>query len=84
MPSVSNPQPPGHDPDPRPASGCATAFVVILGLIMLLPGMCAVIAVYQDPKILLPSSGAASLFWLFLAIGVGGIALISWAARPKR
>jgi hypothetical protein len=46
---------------------------------MLLPGVCAIIAVTQDPKVLLPNSGTASLFWLLLAIGAGGVAMI-WAA----
>jgi len=81
---MSNEQTPWHDPKPRPSSGCATLFLGFLGVIMLLPGLCAIIGVYQNPKILLSSSPDASMAWTFLAIGAGGVALISWLARPKR
>ena len=52
---------------------------MLLGLIMLLPGLCAIGAVSNDPKVLWSYSSGAGLFWLFLAIGAGGIAVI-WAA----
>jgi hypothetical protein len=37
-------QPYGYvPPPPEPRSGCATAFMVVFGVILLLPGLCAVI-----------------------------------------
>jgi hypothetical protein len=80
---MSDAQTPWHDPNPPPRSGCGTALAVFLGLIMLLPGVCAIIGVSQNPKIALPSSAVAPWFWLFLVIGVGGIVMISWGVRPK-
>jgi hypothetical protein len=81
---MSDPRTPWRDPNPPPPpSGCVTVLAVLLGLVMLLPGVCTLMGVSQNPKILLPSSAVAPWFWLFLAIGVGGIVLISWATRPK-
>jgi hypothetical protein len=51
---------------------------MLLGLVMLLPGLCAIGIIINDPKLLL-SAGAAGPIWFFLAIGAGGVALI-WAA----
>ena len=32
-----------HAPPPPPRSGCATALMVIVGIILLLPGLCAIL-----------------------------------------
>jgi hypothetical protein len=37
------PEPPTSPPPPAQRSGCLTAIMVVAGLIMLLPGLCAVI-----------------------------------------
>ena len=52
---------------------------MLLGLVMLLPGVCAIFLVVTDPKVLLPNAGGAGPVWFFFLIGLGGVALI-WAA----
>jgi uncharacterized membrane protein HdeD (DUF308 family) len=75
---IRPPPPPTNDdylpPSPR-RSGCLTAFMVIVGVILLLPGVCALI--------FFTSSGSepvvTGLVTLGLLVAVGGIFLI-WAA----
>jgi hypothetical protein len=76
---MSDPLTTWHDPNPRQSGGCGSLLVALVGAIMLLPGVCAIIAFTQNPKVPLPSSQMAPLFWLLLAIGAGGVAMI-WAA----
>jgi hypothetical protein len=65
-------------------SGCLTALMVISGIIMLLPGLCALlfggISVVEDGRI---ESGIAPLVFLGLVVGAVGVALI-WAAIKGR
>jgi hypothetical protein len=73
------PAPPPVPPPPR--SGCLTAFLVIVGVVLLLPGVC-VLAVskdlYSDPLF-----GVVAI--IASLVGIGGITLI-WLAlrRPRR
>jgi peptidoglycan/LPS O-acetylase OafA/YrhL len=66
---------------PPPRSGCLTAFLVIVGVVLLLPGVC-VLAVskdlYSDPLF-----GVVAI--IASLVGIGGITLI-WLAqrRPRR
>ena len=62
------PVPPHPAPPPPQRSGCMTAFMLVTGLILLLPGICGLIF----------SSGGPSnpLATLGIAVGVGGIVLI--------
>jgi hypothetical protein len=60
-------------------SGCGSFLLMLLGLVMLLPGACAIFFIVNDPRVLLPSAGGAGSIWFFLAIAAGGVALI-WAA----
>jgi hypothetical protein len=83
--SISDPPPPG--PPPAPAekrSGCLTALMAIAGILMLLPGLCALLfggmSVVEGGRI---PSDVASLVFLGLLIGVGGVVLI-WAAIVGR
>jgi len=62
-------------------SGCLTAFMVISGLVLLFPGLCA----------LLVTGGQLDLSEIFSPLGLllimllfGGIALIVWALRRRR
>ena len=67
--------PPSRLRPPSARSGCLTAFMVIVGVILLLPGVCALI--------FFTSSGSepviTGLVALGLLVAVGGIFLI-WAA----
>jgi hypothetical protein len=65
---------------PPPRSGCLTAFMVIVGVVLLLPGVC-VLAVskdlYSDPLFGLVAIVAS-------IVGIGGITLIWRALRGQR
>ncbi|WP_342736465.1 hypothetical protein [Bradyrhizobium sp. B117] len=65
-------------------SGCLTALMVISGLVLLLPGLCALLfgadSVIDGGKI---DSDIAPLVFLGLVVGIGGVALI-WAAIKGR
>lgn len=58
--------------------------MVISGVIMLLPGLCALLfggmSVFEDGRI---ASDIAPLVFLGLVVGIGGVALI-WAAIKGR
>lgn len=61
-----------------------TAISIAIGLVMLLPGICALIIIGADPKEVLRDSTTLSAMLSFLAIGVGGVVLIWWAVRRPR
>ncbi|WBL79125.1 hypothetical protein I3J27_01500 [Bradyrhizobium xenonodulans] len=71
-------------PPPTPRSGCLTALMAILGIFMLLPGLCALLfggmSVVEDGRI---AADMAPLVFLGLVVGIGGAALI-WAAIKGR
>ena len=81
------PPPPNDDhlPPPPPArSGCLTAFMVLAGIILLLPGLCAVL--FGGMSITQPQfdSGFAPFILLGLLVGAGGVMLIVAAIHgPK-
>ena len=81
-PSVVPPPPPV--PPMQKRSGCLTAVMAIFGIFMLLPGLCALlfggISLSEGGQI---PSDIASLIFLGLVIGIGGVALI-WAAIKGR
>ena len=75
------PLPPPPAPPPPKRDGCATAFMVLVGVILLLPGLCAIIfgvgnltSSHADPMITM-------LVLVGLLIGVGGVLLIRAAIR---
>jgi hypothetical protein len=79
------PAPPGPPPaPPNQRSGCLTALMAIFGIIMLLPGLCALlfggVSVSDGGRM---DSGVALLVFLGLVVGLGGVALI-WAAIKGR
>ncbi|WP_375306333.1 hypothetical protein WI560_31890 [Bradyrhizobium sp. A11] len=83
--SDSSPTPPAVPPQiQQPRSGCLTALMAIAGIFMLLPGLCALLfggmAVVDGGRI---PSDMASLVFLGLVIGIGGVVLI-WAAIMGR
>lgn len=86
--SISDTPPPAS-PGPPPAptekrSGCLTALMAIFGIMLLLPGICAMlfggISISDSGKI---ASDIAPLVFLGLVVGIGGVALI-WAAVKGR
>ena len=86
MTSTDNPPPPPSLPPPpmQKRSGCLTALMAIFGIILLLPGACALlfggISISDRGRI---DSDVAPLVFLGLAVGLGGVALI-WAAIKGR
>jgi hypothetical protein len=81
LPSV--PPPAGMPPPPR--SGCLTAFMVIVGVVLLLPGLCAL--VFGAGSLFSPSydSGFTPFILFGLLVGFGGIMLIRAGIRgPQR
>ena len=82
-------------PDPgRRRSGCLTAIMVIVGVVMLLPGLCSVITVLATaPGLVVGIFSGDSQFWpimgmwlavwgICLLIGYLGLRLISHARSP--
>ncbi|MGX1102808.1 MULTISPECIES: hypothetical protein [Bradyrhizobium] len=70
-------------PPPLPRSGCATAFMVLFGLVLLLPGLCALLFGFgvlseskTDPSILF-------LILLGLAVCFAGVMLIRAAIKGR-
>lgn len=78
--------PAGHPPSPQPPprSGCLTAFMVIIGIILLLPGLCALIFGGMSLTESHIDSIVMTLVMLGLAIGFGGLMLIIAAIRGAR
>lgn len=74
---MSNPE----QPERTGLSYLAQGAMIVGGVILLLPGICAVFFM----AIFLPQGGGGSqlvVLWLIcLAISAGGVALIVWAAR---
>ena len=68
-------------PTPPPRNGCLTALAILGGIVLLLPGICAIILIGVTPGTLAKDDLPFLLF--MLALGVGGIALI-WAAVRRR
>jgi len=76
--------PDGGKPDPGLArSGCLTAFLILAGAVLLLPGVCAVILIGLDWQSALSGSNLGAMV-VFLAIGVGGILMIREGIRGPR
>jgi hypothetical protein len=66
---------------PPQRNGCLTAFMVILGVILLLPAMCTLIFAKAD---LFSDPSVAKLAAVIFAVGFGGIVLICLALRSPR
>ena len=85
---MSDSQPPTFSvrpmPPPHQRNGCMTAMVIAIGLIMLLPGLCAIILVGLDPHEMMVDASLALLMFTRLVIGAAGGALIWWAVRRHR
>jgi drug/metabolite transporter (DMT)-like permease len=68
---------------PRPAeqrSGCLTAFLIVCGIILLLPGLCSLLFVFGG---LVKSAEDVQFVIALGLVGCGGVALIWWAVRRR-
>lgn len=75
-------QPPAARPDgaaPRP-TGCLTAFLVVMGVILLLPGLCTLVLSNGRP---FTDALGSQIATITFTIGFFGIALI-WLALSRR
>jgi hypothetical protein len=88
MSDAENPapaSPPTGMPPPPPRSGCLTAFMVLVGIVLLLPGLCAVIFGVGSLTQSHYDSGFTPFILFGLLVGFGGIMLIRAAIRgPQR
>jgi hypothetical protein len=83
---MSESQPPEIPPGPaaRPReenSGCLTAILIVIGIILLLPGLCSLIFVFGG---LIKSAEDVQFVALLMMLGAAGVALIWWAIRRRR
>jgi hypothetical protein len=74
--------PPPTQP-PNSSSGCLTALLIAVGILLLLPGLCAIIIIGVDPKSALADPSTLTACLAFLAIGGGGVALIVFSIRQS-
>ena len=81
----SNPDGPASPPTPQAyaRSGCLSAFLMLAGCVLLLPGVCAVILIGADWKSAL-SGSTLTVMVVFLAIAAGGIVMIREGLRGPR
>jgi hypothetical protein len=81
---MSESQPPEIPPGPPPredSSGCLTAILIVIGIILLLPGLCSLIFVFGG---LIKTAEDVQFVALLMTIGAAGVALIWWAIRRRR
>lgn len=72
-------------PDPRPQGlgGCAMVFLVLLGIVMLLPGLCALIFAVGLPLSRSDMSAVISIGFITFLIAAAGVMLIVYAVRSR-
>jgi len=80
---MSNPQ-----DVPPPRNVLVTALMILVGIILLLPGLCSLILVgvlvYDDPVGTFREPGLVLLWIVCLAVAAGGVLLIRRAVRGPR
>ena len=88
MSDAENPPPTsGHawtPPPPMPRNGCLTTFMILVGIILLLPGLCAVIFGVGSLTSSRYDPGFTPFIVLGLLVGFGGVMLIRAAIRRQR
>jgi hypothetical protein len=77
------PDEPYQPPPPPPRSGCITAFMVLFGLILLLPGLCAILFGVGTLSSSHIEPGILVLVLLGLLIGFVGVMLILAAIKGR-
>jgi hypothetical protein len=82
---MSSPETPPPVPPSLPQRhGCATAFMVLFGIALLLPGLCALlfgVGIMADQR---PDPATISMVLIGLMVGFAGIMLIREAIRGPR
>ena len=84
---MSGPEPRPEPPSPVPANadlgGCLVALLVLIGIVLLLPGICSLI--FMVPFMFGQGSvGVWGVVWpITFVIAAGGIALIRYAVRNR-
>jgi len=77
---MSTPSPPEPTSTPD-AGGCLPILLVMLGVIMLLPGLCVIVLMFAD-RTLIPPEGSIALLWIVcFAVSALGIYLMIMAYR---
>jgi hypothetical protein len=82
--SIGEPTPPTKplaSPRPQGMGGCMVGFLVLIGVVLLLPGICSL--VFMGAGGLKIGADIAGLMLLTFAIAAGGIALIIFAIRNR-
>jgi hypothetical protein len=80
----TRPEPPVSPLPPPPRHGCLTAFMVLVGIVLLLPGLCAVIFGVASLSQSRVDSGFMPFVIIGLLVGFGGVMLIRSAIRGPR
>jgi hypothetical protein len=78
-PGGSPTPPPGATP-PNRRHGCLTAFMFVAGIVLMLPGLCAILVGATSR----PDASLALVIFICLMIGIGGVALVISAVRGRR
>jgi hypothetical protein len=81
---MSQPAPLPPSPPPAARNGCLQAFAIVVGLILLLPGICGIILVGYDMRELATDRTALLAAVGLIALGVLGVVVIWLAVRPQR
>ena len=89
MNDTPSPMPPDVPPAPAaaeipPRNGCLTAIMVLVGIVLLLPGLCAAIFGGMALSEGHVPTDIGSLIMLGLLVGFGGIMLLRAAIRGAR
>jgi hypothetical protein len=78
------PAPNQYGPPPQQRSGCATGIMILVGIVLLLPGLCALVfggMALTEPHF---DSGILSFVFVGLLVGAADVALIVSAIRGPR
>jgi hypothetical protein len=80
VPDTPPPPEPPQQPTYNRLGGCAAAFLILIGVVLLLPGICSLGFMVAMGS----GQGPLPLLWLLtFAIAAGGIALIRYAIRNR-
>ena len=74
------PPPPIAPRPPEERNGCLTALMVVIGIILLLPGLCSLLFVFGG---LVKSAEDLQFVIAIGLVGCAGVALIWWAVRRR-
>jgi hypothetical protein len=78
--SSGPPMPPLPDPANR---GCLQVLAILVGLVLLLPGLCGIIIAGLDPHELMVDPNTLVAVLGLISLGGGGVVPIWWAVRRR-